>query len=306
MQPLVVPEDLDAGAIGQLYPVPSLPVESVPLADFEVPRPPSVAMNTFEQLVKIQSLEDRRWIYINIPTNEVWPRLRSLLNRNGIPVSRADGASGILETVWVKFSSDTENSHRFRISVSPAVQQNSTEITVLENQVPRGNEENSEWHSKSDSDDREMDIVKLIANDLVSSADYGSVSLLAQNIGGASKVDMVIPEVTDPYILMKLDFNRSWASVTYSAARGGFTIVDQNRSQGVLYVNFTEPDKEKKGFFGRLFSGNSEDDKLRVNYQVLVREAGANVEVRIAGPEGEAVQRGEALHLLQTLRGNLT
>ena len=37
-------------------------------------------------------------------------------------------------------------------------------------------------------------MLSLLANDLASSADYASVSLLAQDIGGEAKVEVVTPE----------------------------------------------------------------------------------------------------------------
>lgn len=305
-QPVVVPDDLDADALGQLYPIPPIPVETVELVDFEAPRPQSAAINTFEQLVKIQSLSDKRWILINIPPSEVWPRLRSLLVRSGIPVSRAEGSTGVLETVWIKFNNDEEKSHRFRISVAPSVQPDSTEITVLQSEAPRGQEEGTPWPESSIDDQREMDMVQLVANELAVNADSASVSLLAQNIGGESKVSLVTPEVADPYILIKLDFDRSWASVTYSATRGGFTTVDLNQSEGVIYVNYTEPEEEEDGFFSRLFSRSKKDEVLHINHQILLRRSGADVQVRIVGPEGQALERREATALLRILRSNLT
>ena len=89
---------------------------SVELVEFDVPRPQPASVIHFEQSVKIQSLEGRRWVLINVPPSEVWPRVRNVLNRSGVPAALADGSEGIIETVWVKFNSDEENSHRFPLS----------------------------------------------------------------------------------------------------------------------------------------------------------------------------------------------
>jgi outer membrane protein assembly factor BamC len=301
----VVPEGLDNNALGEIYPIPQIPVASVELIEFDVPRPQPASENTFEQMVKIQSLEGRRWVLINISPSEVWPRVRNVLNRNGIPAARADGSKGIIETVWVKFSSDDENSHRFRFQISPGVQIDSAEITALHNQAPRSQEDQAEWPQTSDSDQREQDILSMIANDLAGTENYASVSRLAQDIGGEAKVEVITPEVADPFILAKLSFDRTWASIIYSADRGGFTNIDQNRSEGVIYVNYTEPTTSEPGFFSRWFGGGK-DEVLETNYRVLVETVGANVEIRIVGPEGQGLNKAEALRLLKTLRGNMS
>ncbi|ETN92423.1 Outer membrane protein assembly factor BamC precursor [Gammaproteobacteria bacterium MOLA455] len=300
----VVPQGLDNAVLGQIYPIPQIPVTSVELVEFDVPRPQPASVNTFEQSVKIQSLEGRRWVLINVPPSEVWPRVRNVLNRNGVPAALADGSEGIIETVWVKFNSDEENSHRFRFQISPGVQLDSAEISAVHNQAARSQEDQAQWPKSSDDDQREKDMLSLLANDLAASADYASVSLLAQDIGGDAKVEVVTPEVSDPFILAKLSFDRTWASMLYSADRGGFVIVDQNRSAGVVFVNYTPESTEEPGFFARLFSGSEEI--LEANYRILVEAVGANVEIRIVGSEGQGLNKAETLRLLKILRSNMS
>lgn len=305
-QPTVVPADLDSATLGQIYPIPAIPLDSVELVAYEVPRPQPASANTFEQLVKIQTIEGRRWILINISPSEVWPRVRNILNRNGIPSAKAEGSAGIIETVWVNFNSDAENAHRFRFSIAPGVQIDSTEISVLHEQRPKGNEEAGVWPEQSQSLTRESDMLSLVANDLASASEYATVSLLAQDIGGDAKVEIMTPEVADPFILVKLGFDRTWASISYSAQRGGFVTVDKNRTEGVMYVNYTEETADDEGFFSRWFGGGAGEEILEVNYQVLVQSVGANVEVRIIGPDGEGLNKAESLRLLKVLRGNMS
>ena len=301
-----IPAGLDRSVIGQLYPIPQIASESIELVDFEAPRPQPASVNTFEQLVKIQSLEGRRWVLINNPPSELWPRVRSVLNRNGVPAALAEGSSGVIETVWVKFNSDEDNSHRFRFQISPGVQVNSSEISLLHNQAVRSEEEQAVWPQASDSDQREKDMLTMLANELAGATNYASVSLLAQNIGGEAKVVVITPEVADPFIQIKLSFDRAWASILYSADRGGFTLVDKNRSEGTLYVNYTDKATDEPGFFARWFGEDSGDQILEVNYQVLVQVVGANVEVRVVGPDSDGLGKAETLRLLKILRNNMS
>ncbi|MDG1165119.1 MAG: outer membrane protein assembly factor BamC [Porticoccaceae bacterium] len=308
--PTVIPGEMQGEqsntSLGQIYPIPVIPTTSIEVEGFEVPRPQSASVNTFEQLVKIQSVDGRRWVLINISPSESWPRVRNLLNRNGIPSAVAEGSSGIIETVWVTFNSDEENSHRFRFSISPGVQIDSTEISALHHQVARGNEEQAVWPDSSNSDSREQDMLTIVANDLAAADNFASVSLLAQKIGGEAKVEVMTSEAADPYILVKLGFDRSWASVSYSAERGGYTTVDQNRSEGVMYVNYTEPSIVEDGFFSGWFGGGSDNGVLDTNYRVLIELVGANVEVRIVGSNGESLGQAESLRLLKILRSNMS
>ena len=303
--PTAVPVEMDSAGLGQAYPIPQIEIDSGQLSSYEVPRPQAASVNTFEQLVKIQSFDERDSL-INIAPGELWPRLRSVLNRSGVPSARAEGSSGLIETVWVTFNSDEENSHRFRFNITPGVQIDSTEISAIHNQVARGVEESGQWPTTSDSDQRELDMMTLVANELAEESNFASVSLLAQDIGGSAKVDILSPKVTDPYVRMKLGFDRSWASLVYSAERGGFTTIDKNRSQGVLFVNYTEASSEELGFFGRIFGGGKEQDIIKANYQILVQTVGSDTEVRVVDAKGSSLTRVEALKLLTILRSNLS
>jgi outer membrane protein assembly factor BamC len=305
-EPTVVPIELESSQLGQLYPLPSVENSTEQLSSFEVPRPQPASVNTFEKLVKIQSFDERRWILINMSPSELWPRLRNVLNRNGIPSARAEGSTGLIETVWVTFSSDEDNAHRFLFKIAPGVQFDSTEITVIHNETPKGQQDGALWGEISDNDQRELDMLTLVANDLAGAENFASVSLLAQDIGGASKVDIVSSGVTDPYIDIKLSFDRTWASVLYAAERGGFSTIDKDRSKCILYVKFSESTSESDGFFSKLFSRGGDDEVVVANYRILVSTKDGSVEVSVVDVNDNSISRPEALRLLTILRSNLS
>lgn len=303
-EPTFIPGDIISAPLGQVYPIPNVTNMSDEAAYSEVPRPQPASVNTFEQLVKIQSFDERRWVLINISPSELWPRLRNVLNRNRVPSALAEGSSGIIETVWVTFNSDEESSHRFRFNISPGVQIESTEIAVVHNQTKRGDEADALWPVISDSDQRELDMLTLIANDLAGVTEFASVSLLAQDIGGASKVDIVSPEIADPFIQIKLSYDRSWASLLYSSAKGGFSIIDKDRSAGLVFVNYEEDTRGDEGFFSKWFGGDEEI--IKTVYRVIIKDVGTNVEIRVVGASGDSLGKAEALRMLSILRSNLS
>lgn len=307
MEPIVVPEHLSAERLGEIYPIPPISDTVVPEGDGDVPRPQSLARNVFEEEVRIQTLGDDSWILINRPTAEIWPRVRSLLNRSGIPVVAADAPSGVMETGWLTFRDDDVLSHRFQLQLTPGVQTNSSEIKVRQQQVAQGQEERvRDWLAGSGDRNREMDMLRIVAESLAGDDSASSVSLLAQEIGGKPRVTIQTPRVADPYLSMELVFLRAWASLSYSLERGGFSIDEQRQGDdsGVFHVGFLPPADSEPGFFSRIFRRGSVDN--RVSYQVLVSPNGSGVAVRLTGPEGQNLPREEALRLLRIIQSNLT
>jgi len=306
-QVTVLPEHLDASRLGQLYPVPQTPSVTLIQDTAGVPRPQPISVNTFERLVKIQRIDKKRWVLINNTPSELWPRVRNVLNRNGFPTASVNGSAGIIETTWLTYNSDEESEHRFRLALSPGVQLNSTEIKALHQSRTRGQEIVADWPIQSDIDAKEQDMVSFIANELATQKDSSSVSLLAQEIGGESKVEIINPEISDPFILVKLSYDRSWASVLYSLSRGGFSLIDQDQTQGLFLVNFTDEieDVKSSGFLG-WFGKNSTKDILEANFRILFQQVESNIEVRVITYDGNSLDNKQALKLLNIIRSNMS
>ena len=302
--PIVVPEDLDSETVGQLYPIPPIPETNV-LEEFDgAPRPQPLSVNNLDEVVKIQNLGDDRWILSNRSPSEIWPRVRSILNRSGIPSAKAEASQGILETVWLEFKGDTVYNHRYRFYIQPGVQLNSTEIKVLHDRMLKESTANDGWPSESIDDGREKEMIEILANALAGDVSSGTVSLLAQTIGGDEKISFITPRVADPYLLMKLDYDRAWASLAYSLNKSGFTTIDQDQSAGTFYVNFIEEEDSEEGWFSGWFGRRKQ--VLEVNYLVRLIRSDDGMQVRVLDKDGNGLERVEAIRLLKNIRANLS
>lgn len=308
--PMVVPEGKSSGAIGQLYDIPAVPDAGAGSEYFIVPRPQPLSENVFEETVKIETFSGNRWIAINKPAAEVWPRIRNILSRSSVPTPRVDASSGIIETGWLQFKDDANNSHRFRFKIVPGIGVNSTEVSLLHMSAPIGMEGDAgSWPERSTDDSRELEFVEIVSNSLASDINSGSVSLLAQTIGGREQVEVVSAADGDPYIMMNLSYERAWASLVNSLSRGGYTILDQNRSAGRLQVEFQEIVVEDQGQTLKewvLNLGNKVEEAPPVEYQVELTRNEQSVEVRIADKGKERLERSLAIKLLKVIRGNLS
>ncbi len=303
---MAVPEGADQDALGELYVIAKIPDTSLLLEEGDgAPRPQPLSGNLLDEEVKIQTLGGRRWVLTNRVPSEVWPRIRSILNRNALPTAYADASAGVLETVWLELQTDEVYKHRFQFRIRPGVQLDSTEIAIVHMRIEKDAEAGA-WPLTSDEDEREKAMANMLASALAGDESSGTVSLLAQSIGGSSKVEIITPKDASPYLLLKLDFDRSWASVGYSTGREGFVLVDQDRTEGVFYVHYGDPDEEKPGFFASLFSRNKDEERLSVTYLIRLVKVEDGVAVKVVDAEKEELERTEALRLLKKIRANLS
>ncbi len=306
MPVMVVPEDADHDALGELYVIAEIPDTSLLLEEtVGAPRPQPLSGNLLDEEVKIQTLGGKRWVLTNRAPSEVWPRIRSILNRNGLPTAYADASAGVLETVWLELKGDDAYKHRFQFRIEPGVQVDSTEVAIVHMRVKKGDEPGA-WPLQSDDDEREKAMANMLASALAGDESSGTVSLLAQSIGGAAKVEIITPKEAEPYLLLKLDYDRSWASVGYATGRDGFALVDQDRSEGVFYVHYGDPDEEEPGFFEDMFNGDDEEQRLSVTYLIRLAKTEEGVVVSLVDAQQQTLERTETLRLLKKIRANLS
>jgi outer membrane protein assembly factor BamC len=97
-------------------------------------------------------------------------------------------------------------------------------------------------------------------------------------------------------LMLNEQFDRAWRRVGLALDRVGFTVEDRDRSKGIYFVRYIDPEtdvkttEEKQGFFGRMVSGmkfwGNSPAKKNEQYQIAVRDIDAGAEVNVLTKEG--------------------
>jgi len=311
--PMKVPEHMDSGSISELFVIPPISNEYVDTEkEFEAPRP-NLNSSTEQTPIKIQKLDNRRWIAINAGVSEVWPRVQHFLQENKIEATLTDPASGEIETAWLTLKEDAANKDRYQIKIEPGIHANSCEIHIIQvtvsNETPASDHIN--WPSMSVNPEREKWLLDKLANYLTQD-DKSGASLVAQSVGGARKVDFVQPYQADPFLVFSLDEDRAWASVGGALNQYPFAIVDLNRGTGVYQFSYDAMpiDKDKPGFFCRLTgcvkraAAKRKKNLLHYQLQVITLDT-KEVKVMIKSDHGELLPYQEAEKLLSLIKNQL-
>jgi outer membrane protein assembly factor BamC len=99
-------------------------------------------------------------------------------------------------------------------------------------------------------------------------------------------------------------FDRAWRRVGLALDRTGFTVVDRDRSKGLYFVRYSNPDlevKKEKGWLDKLAFWKTDDVKPE-QYRVLVTEADPKSVVTVQDPAGapdKSVNSDKILALLK-------
>jgi len=314
--PMKVPRELDSSAISELFVIPPISNEFVDLeSNFEVPRSSFEGAREKAQ-VKIQKLDNRRWILVNSSPATVWPRIKRYLEVNQLTLASEDALNGKLETVWLTLKDEPDSKDRYRFVVEQGLHASTTEVHILQITAafatPGGG--NINWPPVSTNPEREKWMIENLAGYLAQE-DSAPVSLLAQSIGRAQKVSFVQPYQGEAFILMTLDRERVLASVGGALNQLPFAIEDTHRSRGYFYASYDPEYRElaeekAPGFFARLFYSHNREESKRnaklLHYRIQI-EPVAEQEMRILvrDREGNELPSQERDRLLQKIRQGL-
>jgi len=107
-------------------------------------------------------------------------------------------------------------------------------------------------------------------------------------------------------LLVQDSFDRAWRRVGLTLDRIGFTVVDRDRSKGLYYVRYADPDAEKKdkGFLDKLAFWRDRTEKPE-QYRIVVSDTGTASAVLVQNPEGGPEKSSTSGKILALLRDQL-
>jgi outer membrane protein assembly factor BamC len=117
-----------------------------------------------------------------------------------------------------------------------------------------------------------------------------------------------IEKATDGSAKLVVDetFDRAWRRVGLALDRVGFTVVDRDRSKGVYFVRYSDPDAGKKetGFLSKLMFWKDSADKPE-QYRIFIAETPPPSVVVVQDPNGATDKTTNGEKILALLKDQL-
>lgn len=280
--------------------------------------------------IKFRHQGPNSWLVLNGTKEQVWPRVREFWLRYGFVLVVDNLKFGILETEWSEnrgnipqgtirkffgslidaaYSSGTLD--KFRMRIETGEEPNTVELFLshrgmVEKLLGEGiYSEGSTWEAGPSDPDLEAKMLKRLMVDLGVQKQHAT-SIIAQGKKSPAKASLI--ENGDQVSLqLNQGFSRAWRLVGLALDRVSFTVVDRNRSKGIYYVRYSDPDRinKEKGFFSKLNFWSSDkkvDERL---YLVQLKPQQETISVVINDEKGQAETSSTAERILKLLFGQL-
>ena len=113
-----------------------------------------------------------------------------------------------------------------------------------------------------------------------------------------------------PVLMLKDDFDRAWRRVGLSLDRLGFSVQDRDRSSGLYYVKYLNPENEAKkpSIWSRLAFWESDGPTTgkAKDYRIVVADSKAGgTEVKVLSADGTPEKSDAAARILTVLQEDL-
>lgn len=275
--------------------------------------------------VHIERAGDQRWIVSNQTPEQLWPKLRQFWLDRGFVISSEDAQAGTLETDWAENRAklpndiirkslgsvltnifDTGERDRFLMRVERTA--GGSEIYVSHRGIEQrliGREASGtvEWVARPNDPQLERELLARIMISLGTKDEVARTEIAATTDTIAPKARIVSGK---PGATLEVDdtLDRAWRRIGLALDRGGFTVEDRDRNQGLYFVRFVdakEAAKDEPNFFMRMFSSNDQAAKALNRYRIQVKAEGKGTVVSVLNYQGQPDNSANAQKIVSLL-----
>jgi len=264
--------------------------------------------------VTLQRSGDKRWLEIDAPVDAVWPKLVGFWRQQGILLTEQDPTIGVMKTDWLEnradirkdfvtnmirkvadglYATSTRDQYRLRLDNGPGSGTSEVFLThrgmeerLVRNTVGEG--ATTVWEPAGSDPEKEAAMLRRLMLYLGVS-DRETQRMLAD---GGSTVSRSGARLADggTALIIPQELRRAWNQTGLALDRTGFAVEDRNRSEGVFYVRYDDPQRsqpKKKGVLSRMAFWKRGDKISQVEqYQVRLSESGGETRVTVHDASG--------------------
>jgi len=287
--------------------------------------------------MRVERAGSERWLVVsNEAPEKLWLLIKDFWQENGFLIKTEVPEAGVMETDWAEnrakipagfirdsFSKildqvySTSERDKFRTRLERAADGKGSEVYISHRGMsevytsPRGASGESAqtvWTPREPDPGLEAEFLRRLMVRLGYQAERAKEVVAAP---ASAQQRAEIRKGIDGAELLQVNepFDRAWRRVGLALDRVGFTVEDRDRQKGLYFVRYADPESEMavkdrdRGFFGKLFGGES---KLKAEqYRVQVRQAEDNSQVQVLNKDGAAESSKTTQRILTLLHEQL-
>lgn len=283
-----------------------------------------------------------RWLVVRATPEQTWNTVRQFWTDLGFVLAVEQPVIGVMETDWAENRAEipqdalrqtlgkyvdifytTYKRDKFRTRVERGVEPGTMEIYVshrgmeqMPTAVSAGSPVAFAWAVLPPNPDLEAEMLSRLMQRFGTSAPAASTAVAASTPpapGQPTPADTArIEKGADGATRLVLDdaFDRAWRRVGLALDRTGFTVVDRDRSNGLYFVRYADPDSDvakarDSGWLAKLMFWKPDERDRPEQYRIKVAEAAPSSVVTVQDAKGVTDTSPNSERILALLREQL-
>ena len=338
--PLEVPPDLTSPTRDDRYAVPDTAGKgTATFSAYAAERSPQARAQQKSEVLpevdqaRIERSGTQRWLVATGSPDKLWGTVKEFWQETGFLIKLELPDAGVMETDWAenraKIPQDfirnvlgrvidsvysTAERDKFRTRLEPGTTPGTTDIFIshrgmYEIFVSEGKDQ-TKWQPRPADPELEAEMLRRLMIRLGSEEKRATAAIQAAQEKPLERARLSRGADGAGTLEVEESFDRAWRRVGLALDRVGFTVEDRDRSRGLYFVRYVDPetDNEKKedSFLSKLnpFKGSSAS-KTQTQYRIFVREAGGKSTVQVLSLEGGVDQSETSKRILNLLYDQL-
>jgi outer membrane protein assembly factor BamC len=321
LPPLEIPPDLTKPTRDDRYAVPDVsPKGQATYSAYAGDRAGQARTSTAQEVLpevekmRIERAGNQRWLVVPGTPEKIWPGIKEFWLDLGFIVNVELPEAGIMETDWAenraKIPQDiirgtigkvldslysTAERDKFRTRLEKGAQADTTEIYIshrgmYEIYTTEGKSE-TRWQPRPAEPELEAEMLRRLMVRL-GMDDVRAKTLVAEGAGKDERARMLAAKDGAGTLEVLEPFDRAWRRVGLALDRVGFTVEDRDRSLGLYYVRYVDPEIDTRkgkdeGFLSKLaFWRSKADSSKSPQYRIQLKATGETSSLQVQTREG--------------------
>ncbi len=295
-------------------------------------KPVAVAPQSADKM-RVERSGSQRWLVVQGSAEKLWPQMREFWQENGFILSVDRPEIGVMETDWAenraKINSDvirrtlgkvldslysTPERDKFRTRVETGAEAGQVEIYISHRGMmeiyPDEAKNRTIWQPRPADPELEAEFLQRLMIHLGADEARAKAQMAVQP--KAEKARLQVASGSVSALQLEEGFDRSWRRVGLALDRVGFTVEDRDRSQGLYYVRYVDPEadvrnKDDEGILSKLAFWRSSKPAVQAGsqYRIYVKGADSATSVQVLTREGGVDTSDSARKILGLLHQEL-
>ena len=277
---------------------------------------------------RIERSGNQRWLVVEGTPDKLWDQVKEFWQETGFLIKLELPEAGVMETDWAenraKIAEDglrnllgkvidslysTPERDKFRTRFEPGTEPGTTDIFIshrgmYEIYISEGNDQ-TRWQPREADPELEAEMLRRLMVRFGSDQKRADAELAAAKTKPVDRAKLTRGNEGAGTLELQESFDRAWRRVGLALDRVGFTVEDRDRSKGLYFVRYVDPETDVEGkgdgFLGKLAFWKDGAPKPETKYRIYLKTGAGLTTVQVLSPEGGVDQSDTAKKILSLL-----